>query len=136
MFESCTRRNIYCYARQYLYQYIRLLKHVSATFSIWFILLVSAGLIFFNQIIHHIYQKLNKINILLPILENPKFKYFYTTYAEPAELQKVDVFQSEEIALLKNRSKYCIGKITKVVNRITDLIDKQAVFSNIDSCNK
>ena len=72
----------------------------------------------------------------MPILENPKFKHFYTTYAEPAELQEVDVFQSEEIALLKNRSKSCIGKITKVVNRITDLIDKQAVFSNIDSCNK
>ena len=49
---------------------------------------------------------------------------------------KVEGFQSEKIVSLKNKHKSYIGKITKTINRITNLIDKQVDFPSIDSCNK
>ena len=55
---------------------------------------------------------------------------------KPPELPEVEGFQSEKIVSLKNKRKSYIGKITKTINRITVLIDKQADFSSIDSCNK
>ena len=55
---------------------------------------------------------------------------------KPPELPEVDGFHSEKIVSLKDRRKLYIDKITKTINRITDLIDKQADFSNSDSCNE
>ena len=55
---------------------------------------------------------------------------------KPTELPEVQGFQTQRIVSLKRKRKSYIGKITKTINKITDLIDKQADFSNIDSCNK
>ena len=52
---------------------------------------------------------------------------------KPSELRKVKGFQSEKIISLKNKHKLNIGKITKTINRIANLIDKQADFSIIIS---
>ena len=55
---------------------------------------------------------------------------------KPPELPKVERFQSKKIVSLKNKNKWPIGKKTKTIKGITDLIDKQADFSNIHSCKK
>ena len=52
------------------------------------------------------------------------------------ELPIVEGFQSKKIVSLKSKRKSYIGKITKTIYRITDLIDKQEDFSIIDSCNE
>ena len=54
----------------------------------------------------------------------------------PPALSAVEGFQNEKFFLFKNKRKSHIGKITKTINRINDLIDKPADFLNIDSCNK
>ena len=54
----------------------------------------------------------------------------------PPELHEVEGFQNKNFFSFKNKRKSYIGKITKTINRITDLIDKQADFLNIDCCNK
>ena len=48
---------------------------------------------------------------------------------KPPELCQEEAFQNEKIVSLKKKRKSHIGKVN-------DLIDKQADFSNIDSCIK
>ena len=55
---------------------------------------------------------------------------------KPPELRQEEAFQNEKIVSLKKKRKSHIGKVTKTINKINDLIDKQADFSNIDSCIK
>ena len=47
---------------------------------------------------------------------------------KPPELRQEEAFQNEKIVSLKKKR--------KTINKINDLIDKQADFSNIDSCIK
>ena len=91
---------------------------------------------FNRQIIHHIYQSQVKLISFSPFLKIPSSTISSRRKQKPLELPELESFQSEKIVSLKNRRKSRTGKITKTINRITYLIDKQADFSNIDDCNR
>ena len=91
---------------------------------------------FNRQIIHHIYQSQVKLISFSPFLKIPSSTISSRRKQKPLELPELESFQSEKIVSLKNRRKSCTGKITKTINRITYLIDKQADFSDIDDCNR
>ena len=91
---------------------------------------------FNRQIIYHIYQSQVKLISFSPFLKIPSSTICSPRKQKPLELPELESFQSEKIVSLKNRRKSCAGKIAKTINRITYLIDKQAGFSSIDSCNR
>ena len=91
---------------------------------------------FNRQIIYHIYQSQVKLISFSPFLKIPSSTICSPRNQKPLELPELESFQSEKIVSLKNRRKSCAGKIAKTINRITYLIDKQAGFSSIDSCNR
>ena len=81
--------------------------------------------------VHYHYRSQIKLISSCLSLKISNSNIFTRCKQKPPELVEVEGFQSEKIVSLKNKRKSYIGKITKTINRITNLIDKQVDFPRI-----